>query len=149
MLESTLRSTLYHVYNHRYERSCKKVFDLDFQGHAIKIEFFIITVGFLDPENIPMRNTFEKFGREDQNPGGGTHPPPWAPKVDFYLGHLRVKIKDRPSIHDAVSSRTTRWKGDLIITINTTAIQGLWIVYFRTSRSLRAPPCSKILNPFN
>ena len=22
-----------------YERSCKKVFDLDFQGHAIKIEF--------------------------------------------------------------------------------------------------------------
>ena len=40
MLESTPRSTLYHVCNRRYERSCKKVFDLDFQGHAIKIEFF-------------------------------------------------------------------------------------------------------------
>ena len=40
MLESTPRSTLYHVYNRRYERSCKKVFDLDFQGHAIKKEFF-------------------------------------------------------------------------------------------------------------
>ena len=27
-----------------------------------------------------MRNISEKFGREDQNPGGGggTHPPPWA-----------------------------------------------------------------------
>ena len=40
MLESTLRSTSHHVYNRRWERSCKKVFDLDFQGHAIKIEFF-------------------------------------------------------------------------------------------------------------
>ena len=39
MLESTPRSTLYHVCNWRYERSCKKMFDLDFQGHAIKIEF--------------------------------------------------------------------------------------------------------------
>ena len=33
--------------------------------------------------------------------------------------------------------------------LNTNAIQGLWIVYFRNSRSLRAPPCSKILNPFH
>ena len=40
MLESTPRSTFYHIYNRRYERSYKKVFDLDFQGHAIKIEFF-------------------------------------------------------------------------------------------------------------
>ena len=31
-----------------------------------------------------------------------------------------------------------------IININTTAIQGLWIVYIRTSRSLRTPPCSNI-----
>ena len=36
MLESTPRSTLYHVCNRRYERSCIKVFDLDFQGHAMK-----------------------------------------------------------------------------------------------------------------
>ena len=40
MLESTPRSTLYHVCNRRYERSCKKVFDLDFQGHAMRIEYF-------------------------------------------------------------------------------------------------------------
>ena len=40
MLELTPRSTLYHVCNRRYERSCKKVFDLDLQGHAMKIEFF-------------------------------------------------------------------------------------------------------------
>ena len=38
-----------------------------------------------------MRNIFEKFGREDQNPGGGYPPPLGRPKVDFYLGHLRAK----------------------------------------------------------
>ena len=38
-----------------------------------------------------MRDIFEKFPREDQNPGGGgTHPPPGRPKVDFYLGRPRV-----------------------------------------------------------
>ena len=38
-----------------------------------------------------MRNIFEKFGREGKNPGGGLHQPPLGrPKVDFYLGHLRV-----------------------------------------------------------
>ena len=36
MLESTLRSTLYHVCSRRYERSCKKVFDLDFQGQTLR-----------------------------------------------------------------------------------------------------------------
>ena len=74
MLESTPRSSLFHVYNPRYEKPCKKVFDLDFQSHAMKIEFFIITGGFLDPpplpENIPMRNISIKFGREGKNPGG-------------------------------------------------------------------------------
>ena len=86
MSESTPRSTLYHVYNRRYERSCKKVFDLDCQGHAIKIDFFfIITVGFLDPENIPMRNIFEIFGREGENPGGGI--PPGRFRLAKYLGH--------------------------------------------------------------
>ena len=34
MLKSTLRSTSYHVCNRRYERSCKKMFDLDFQGQT-------------------------------------------------------------------------------------------------------------------
>ena len=38
--------------------------------------FFIITVGFLDPENIPMRNIFKKFGREGKNPGGVASTPP-------------------------------------------------------------------------
>ena len=197
MLKSTLRSTSYHVCNRRYERSCKKMFDLDFQGQTSRsgfgsdFEFFeildlenvridskvksasciqpeLIKVmqcmcvtlsskvnrqghGFvfnifdildlenvridtkinfvsclqpeiwkvmqkgvwpwfsrscnkdgicslspldsLTPENIPMRNISEKFGREDQNPGGGGTHPPWASKVDFYLGHLRVKVK--------------------------------------------------------
>ena len=82
MLESTPRSTLYHVCNRRYERSCKKVFDLDFQGHAIKIKIFVITVGFLDPENIPMRYIFKKFGREGKNPGGLHQPPPLGVSVD-------------------------------------------------------------------
>ena len=40
-----------------------------------------------------MRNIFEKFGREDQNPGGWYPPPLGRPKVDFYLGHLRVNFK--------------------------------------------------------
>ena len=29
----------------------------------------------LDPENIPMRNIFKKFGREGKNPGGLYQPP--------------------------------------------------------------------------
>ena len=33
--------------------------------------------GYLDPENIPTRNIFKKFGREGKNPGGW-FPPPWA-----------------------------------------------------------------------
>ena len=53
-----------------------KVNDLEFQGHAIKIEkILIITIGFLDPETIPMKNFTKKFGREDQNPGGCSNPP--------------------------------------------------------------------------
>ena len=38
--KSTPRSSFNHVCNRRLERSCKRMFDLDFQGHAIKIEFF-------------------------------------------------------------------------------------------------------------
>ena len=38
-----------------------------------------------------MRNIFKKFGREGKNPGGW-YPPLGRPKVDFYLGHLRVKL---------------------------------------------------------
>ena len=60
MLESTSRSNLYNVCNWRLGWFCKRVLDLDFQGYAMKIKknkIFIITVGFLDPENIPMKNT--------------------------------------------------------------------------------------------
>ena len=75
------------------KRSCKKVFDLDFQGHAIKIEFFSLSpLDSLTPKNIPMRNIFKKFGREGKNPGGWYPPPLGRPKVDFYLGHLRVNF---------------------------------------------------------
>ena len=57
MLESTPRSTLYHVCNRRYERSCKKVFDLDFQGHALKLEFFH-SYGWIP---WPWEHTHEKY----------------------------------------------------------------------------------------
>ena len=48
--------------------------------------FFIITVGFLDPENIPMRNISEKFGREDQNPGEEVPTPLGVRRWIFTLG---------------------------------------------------------------
>ena len=68
------------------------MFDLDFQGHAIKIEFFHYTVKFLDPENIPMRNIFKKFGREGTNPGGVVSTPLGRFRLAKYLGHLRVNV---------------------------------------------------------
>ena len=54
-----------------------KVNDLEFQGHAIEIENFNYTIGFLDPETILMKNSQKKFGREDKNPGGLQQPPSW------------------------------------------------------------------------
>ena len=46
-----------------------------------------------------MRNIFKKFGREGKNPGGGGIPPPLGrPKVDFYLGHLRVNISPKHAL---------------------------------------------------
>ena len=45
-----------------------KGIDLQFQGHAIKIEH--ITIGFLDPENIPKNIFTKKVGREVRNPVG-------------------------------------------------------------------------------
>ena len=61
--------------------------------------FFIITVGFLDPENIPMRNIFKKFGREGKNPGGVTSTPPLGRfRLAKYLGRLRVNTIDFISI---------------------------------------------------
>ena len=48
------------------------------KGHAKRCLtlIFIIAVGFLVPENMPMRNISKKFGREDKNPGGCINPPP-------------------------------------------------------------------------
>ena len=103
MLELTPRSSLYHVYNLRYERSCKKVFDLDFQGHTIKIEFFHYHRWFLDPENIPMKNISSKFGREGKNPGGW-----YPPHLDVFgwrntLGICRLIIGRFECVLDIVT----------------------------------------------
>ena len=54
---------------------------------------FIITVGFLDPENIPMRNIFEKFGQEGKTPGGIVSTP-LDVSVAKYLGYLRVNQRN-------------------------------------------------------
>jgi len=53
-----------------------------------------------------MRNIFEKFGREDQNPGGVVRP-----KVDFYLGHLRVKTNFILYIDNSIMTSRSNKKG--------------------------------------
>ena len=54
-----------------------------------RYNFFIITVVFINPENIPMRNMFNKFGQE------GGIPVRWYPfgrfRLSKYIGCLRVK----------------------------------------------------------
>ena len=46
--------------------------------------FSLSPLDSLTPENIPMRNIFEKFGRKDQNSRGGWYPPPpWASEGGF------------------------------------------------------------------
>ena len=83
MLESTPRSTLYHVYNRRYKRSCKKVFDLDFQGHAMKIEFFSLSrLDSVTPKTYPREIFLKNSDGKTEIQGGGTHPP-WASEVGF------------------------------------------------------------------
>ena len=79
MLESTPRSTLCHVYNRRWERSCKKVFDLDFQDHAMKIEFFHYHRWIPWPRKHTHEEYFQKIRTERQKSRGGvvsTPPPP-------------------------------------------------------------------------
>ena len=90
MLESTPRSTSYHVYNRRWERSCKKVFDLDLQGHAMKIEFFHYHRWIIWPRK-PWEIFSEHSDGKTKFQGEGCTPPLGRPKVDFYLGHLRVE----------------------------------------------------------
>ena len=91
MLESTPRSTLYHVYNRRWERSCKKVFDLDFQGHAKKIEFFHYHRWISWPRKHTHEKYFQKIrtGRQKSR-GGCINPPLGRFRLAKYLGHLRV-----------------------------------------------------------
>ena len=100
MLESTPRSTLYHVYNRRYERSCKKVFDLDFQGHAIKIEFFHYHRWI----PWPRKHTHEKYfwkirtGRPKSRGGGVVPTPPLGVRRwIFTLGICGLKLINTPS----------------------------------------------------
>ena len=94
MLESTSRSTLYHVYNRRYGRSCKKVFDLDFQGHAIKIEFFHYHRWI----PWPRKHTHEKYfwkirtGRPKSRGGVVPTPPLGVRRWIFTLGICGLKM---------------------------------------------------------
>ena len=76
MLESTPRSTSYHVYNRRWERSCKKVFDLDFQGHAIKIEFFHYHRWIPWPRKHTHEKYFQKIRTGRQKSRGVVSTPP-------------------------------------------------------------------------
>ena len=93
MLESTPRSTSYHVCNRRYERSCKKVFDLDFQGHAIKIEFFRYHRWIPWPRKHTHEKDFQKIRTGRQKSKGGVASTPLGRfRLAKYLGHLRVKV---------------------------------------------------------
>ena len=83
MYESTPRSTSYHVYNRRWERSCKKVFDLDFQGHAIKIEFFHYHRWIPWPRKHTHEKYFQKIRTGRQKYRGGCINPPWASEGGF------------------------------------------------------------------
>ena len=64
------------------------------------IIFFIITFGFLDPENIAMRNIFKKFWRGGKNPGDGIHLPwafsvgeiPWLSILPLFLLKCRENV---------------------------------------------------------
>ena len=56
MLESSLKSTSYHVCNRRYERSCKKVFDLDFQGQTSRSGTDFGCSEIVDLENVRIDN---------------------------------------------------------------------------------------------
>ena len=62
-------------------RSCKKVFDLDFQGHAMRIEFF----HFHRWIPWPRKHTHEKYFQKNSDgkvKSRGWYPPPWAFSVD-------------------------------------------------------------------
>ena len=78
MLESTPRSTSYHVYNRRWERSCKKVFDLDSQGHARKIGFFQYHHWIPWPRKHTHEKYFQKVRTGRQKSRGVYQPSPWA-----------------------------------------------------------------------
>ena len=115
---------------------------LIFQKHAIKNKeiFFTIVIGFLDPENILipgyMRDILKQLCR-----GGGQksreYPSGFVQRWWNTLGVRGVEVYQNTLI--------IPWlKEFCIININTTAIDCLWIVYFQTSCSLRAPPCCAI-----
>ena len=85
MLESTPRSTSYHVCNRRYERLCKKVFDLDFQGHAIDRICSLSPLDSLTPKTHP-RDIFSKIS------DGVASTPLGRFRLAKYLGRLMVII---------------------------------------------------------
>ena len=104
MLESTPRSSLCHVYNPRYERSCKKVFDLDFQGHAMKIEFFHYYCWIPWPRKHTHEKYFRKIGREGKNPGGWYPPPLRRFRLAKYLSCLRVNTDNTKVAQEEIVS---------------------------------------------
>ena len=71
----------------------QKVFDLDFQGHAINIEYFHYHRWIPWPRKHIHEKYFQKIRTGRQKSRGVVPTPLGRPKVDFYLGHLRVKRK--------------------------------------------------------
>ena len=68
------------------------MFDLDFQGHTIKIEFFHYNRWIPWPRKHTHEKYFQKIPTGRQKSRGVVPTPFGRPKVDFYLGHLRVKV---------------------------------------------------------
>ena len=86
MLESTPRSTSYHMFTTGDEKGhAKKVFDLDFQDHAIKIEFFHYHRWIPWPRKLSREKYYQKIrtGRQKSR-GGCISKPPWA----FSVGEI-------------------------------------------------------------
>ena len=75
------------------------MFDLDFQGHAIKIEFFHYHRWIPWPRKHTHEKYFQKIRTGRQKSRGVVPTPLGRPKVDFYLGHLRVNETPSPFLN--------------------------------------------------
>ena len=59
------------------------MFDIDFRGHAIKVEFVHYHCWIPWSWKHTYEKYFQKFGRGGKIPGVGTHPPPWTSERGF------------------------------------------------------------------